>query len=235
MIWSESLKSTKSQIVADFFVEHRVSVEQDLDVNLIFLTRWKLYFDGSACNDGQGIEIIFISPSGARFEILLFGLEILESMGVKHVEDFGDSMLIMHRFFGKYQCLDGSLNAYLDKCLDAIARFDEFSIYHIYRHENSNSNDLAQQASGYSDSSKNFRITKKLMCAHVQNLESSSVLNVETGLAGCLIGLSGAQTDLTNRPTGRTGPVISDSFDLVPRVDNSTSDNLKHDKADVVD
>jgi ribonuclease HI len=67
-------------------------------------------------------------------------------MEVKYVEAFGDSLLIVHQVSEKYQCLDGSLNAYLDKCLYIIARFDEFSIHHIYRHENSKTNDLAQQA-----------------------------------------------------------------------------------------
>jgi ribonuclease HI len=65
-------------------------------------------------------------------------------MDVKHVEAFGDSLLVVYQVSGKYQCLDRSLNAYLDKCLDIIARFDEFSRHHIYRHENSKANDLAQ-------------------------------------------------------------------------------------------
>jgi hypothetical protein len=67
----------------------------------------------------------------------------------------------VHQISGKNQCLDGSLNTYLNKCLDVIARFDEFSIHHIYRHENSKANDLAQQAFGYNVSSKNFSLTKK--------------------------------------------------------------------------
>jgi ribonuclease HI len=111
----------------------------------------------------------FCTNNQAEYEALLFNLEILESMDVKHVESFGDSLLVVHQVSGKYQCLDGSLNAYLDKCLDIIARFDEFSIHHIYRHENSKANDLAQQAHGYNISNKTFSITKKLMCMHVQN------------------------------------------------------------------
>jgi hypothetical protein len=34
----ESLKSTRGQIVADFIVEHQVSMEHDLDIGLILLT-----------------------------------------------------------------------------------------------------------------------------------------------------------------------------------------------------
>ena len=66
-------------------------------------------FDGSVCDDGRrvGIGNVLISPSGAVFklsnrleefctnnqveyEALLFGLEFLQSMGVKHVDAFGD-------------------------------------------------------------------------------------------------------------------------------------------------
>jgi hypothetical protein len=51
----ESLKFIKGQIVANFIVEHRVDIEHDLNVGLILFTPWNLYFDGSACSDGQGI------------------------------------------------------------------------------------------------------------------------------------------------------------------------------------
>jgi hypothetical protein len=61
------------------------------------------------------------------------------------------------------------------------------------------------------------------MCARVQNMEYLSVLNAKTGL----IGSSGAQTDLIDRPTSLTGPVSPNSFDLVPRVENSAFDNSK--------
>jgi ribonuclease HI len=29
---------------------------------------WKLFFDGSACREGQGIGIVLISPKGVVFE-----------------------------------------------------------------------------------------------------------------------------------------------------------------------
>jgi hypothetical protein len=36
-------------------------------------------------------------------------------------------------------------------------------------------------------------------------------------------------------PTDLTGPTITDSTDLVPQVENSASDDLKHNEADVID
>ena len=111
--------------------------KHDLEVGYVTCTPWKLYFDGSVCDDGQQIGAILISPNGAvsefsnrleeecinnqvEYETLLFDLEFLQSMGVKHVEAFGDSLLVVQQVSKVCQCYNGSLNAYLDKCLDII-------------------------------------------------------------------------------------------------------------------
>jgi hypothetical protein len=48
-----------------------------------------------------------------------------------------------------FQCFDVSLNAYLDKCWEIIALFDDFTMQLFSRDENTVANDLAQQASGF--------------------------------------------------------------------------------------
>ena len=63
-----------------------------------------------------------------EYEALLFGLEFLESMGVKHVEAYSDSLLVVQQVSNVCQYYNGSLNAYLDRCLDIIFCFDEFVI-----------------------------------------------------------------------------------------------------------
>jgi ribonuclease HI len=70
-------------------------------------------------------------------------------MGVKHVEAFGDSLLVVQQIVSTFQCLDRSLNAYLDKCLEIIAHFNDFTVHHISRYENTVANNLARQASGF--------------------------------------------------------------------------------------
>ena len=60
------------------------------------------------------------------------------------------------------QCYNGSLNSYLDRCLDIISTFDEFVIRHIQMEENGQTNALAQQASGYTIVNKYFHIRKPL-------------------------------------------------------------------------
>jgi len=48
----ESLKSMRGQIVADFIIEHWINDQHDLEVGYITCTPWKLYFDGSVCENG---------------------------------------------------------------------------------------------------------------------------------------------------------------------------------------
>jgi ribonuclease HI len=79
----------------------------------------------------------------------MLSLQILSSIGVKHVEAFGDSLLIVQQIASAFQCIYGSLNEYLNKCLEIIALFDDFTVQHVSRDENTVVNDLAQQASGF--------------------------------------------------------------------------------------
>jgi len=113
----EPLKTLKDQILADFIVEHGI----DLGDKINYLTPcpWKLYFDGLACKEDQGVGIVIVSPSVAGFEMssqlnyyctnnqaeheaLLFGLEILYSNEVKHVEAFGDSLLVVQQVASEF-------------------------------------------------------------------------------------------------------------------------------------
>jgi hypothetical protein len=73
------------------------------------------------------------------------GLQILSSMGIKHVEAFGDSLLVMQQVAGVFQCFNGSSNAYHDKCLEIIALFNDFTVQHVFRDENTVVSNLAQQ------------------------------------------------------------------------------------------
>jgi hypothetical protein len=50
----------KGQTIADFIVEHRINGEHDLEVGYIVCTPWKLYFDGSVCDDGREIGIVLV-------------------------------------------------------------------------------------------------------------------------------------------------------------------------------
>jgi ribonuclease HI len=128
--------------------------------------------------EGHGVQIVLISPRGAIFEesvrleyyctnnqteyeAILLGPQILSSMGVKHVKAFRDLLLVVQQVAMVFQCFDGSLNVYLDKCLKIITLFDDFTVRDISRNENIVANDLAQQASGFRSNLGKFGFLEK--------------------------------------------------------------------------
>jgi hypothetical protein len=70
---------------------------------------------------------------------------------------------VVQQVAGEFQCLEESLRACLDTCLDIIGSFAEFQIRHVLRHENQKANMLAQQASGYDVGGRNFHIQEQPM------------------------------------------------------------------------
>jgi hypothetical protein len=64
----ESLKSMKGQVVVDFIVAHSIDQNSDKSCNLVSIYPWKLFFDGSACREGQGVGVVLVSISqGSHF------------------------------------------------------------------------------------------------------------------------------------------------------------------------
>jgi hypothetical protein len=94
-------------------------------------------------------------------------------MGVKHVEAFRDSLLVVQQIANTFQCLNGYLNAYLDKCLEIIALFNDFTVQHISRDQNTVVNDLAKQASGFRSNWGLFSFLEKLDVPVFQTGQSS--------------------------------------------------------------
>jgi hypothetical protein len=107
----ESAKAVKGQIIADFITERHCS-----SINLIEITPWALFFDGSSCGKGGGVGILLIFPKGemfeftipiqptannqAEYEALLRGLQYLREAKAIAVEIFGDSELVIKQLNG---------------------------------------------------------------------------------------------------------------------------------------
>jgi hypothetical protein len=137
-------------------------------------------------------------------------------MGVKHVEAYGDSLLVVQQVSKVCQCLNGFLNAYLDKCLDIISCMDEFVIYHVPREENPRANVMAQQASGYNVQKRNFQEHKLSLTAECLALEASVRQTQSTGLTG-----DTGMTDVTNRSNRFPGSGSANGTGLTDAHDRS--------------
>jgi ribonuclease HI len=96
------------------------------DIAALSVRAWAMYFDGSACGDGCGIGILFMSPREAaysfsirlptpctnnlaEYEAVRKGMELLLEAGAKAIEIFGDSKLVISQLTEEYRCESESL------------------------------------------------------------------------------------------------------------------------------
>ena len=104
----ESAKAVKGQVMADFITQHHKP-----SIGYVEPMPWTLFFDGSSCKQGGGIDIVIILPQGASFEFafqtkpmttnnqaeykaILKRLQLLQEVKVESIEIFGDSWLVIN-------------------------------------------------------------------------------------------------------------------------------------------
>jgi ribonuclease HI len=164
----ESTKAIKGQIIADFITEHC-----DPSIDLLEITRWALFFDGSSCGKGGGVGILLISPRGEMFELaipiqptvtnnqaeyeaLLRRLQYLKEAKAVSVEIYGDLELVIKQLNCQYECRSDILRNYYEECREILKSFQLVIIQHIPREHNEEANRLAQSASGYRENQEVF-------------------------------------------------------------------------------
>ncbi|XP_004292069.1 PREDICTED: uncharacterized protein LOC101313385 [Fragaria vesca subsp. vesca] len=163
-------KAVKGQAIADFLAHHppsELTAFRELEFAAVTLAPWTLYFDGSRTDTAAEAGIAIANPAGDRFsysfqldfkctknqaeyEALIIGLEILLDLGVREVQIFGDSLLVVNQLVEKFKCFSSSIEPYLRKAFEVLDRFDDVYIEHIPREFNFAANELAQVASGLS-------------------------------------------------------------------------------------
>ncbi|CAN6727421.1 unnamed protein product [Malus baccata var. baccata] len=132
----------------------------------LWITPWKLYFDGSHTQKAAGAGIVIINPQGvyhyysflldyqentnnrAKYEALIIGLEILMDLGASEVEIFGDSELVINQLNGEFKCRHITMAGYYMAATQLLNFWEsEISVNHIPRGSNLAANEMAQLAS----------------------------------------------------------------------------------------
>ena len=132
------------------------------------LSGWRMYFDGAANHSGYGIGVLLISPHGGHiprsvrltfsdrhpatnniveYEACILGLETTLELGIRQMEVFGDSNLVLRKIQGHWKTRDVKLrpqHAYLELL---VGRFDDLSYTHLPRAQNRFDDALATLAS----------------------------------------------------------------------------------------
>ncbi|KAM1135442.1 hypothetical protein ACFX19_045137 [Malus domestica] len=143
-------------------------VQQEIRrVTGLWITHWKLYFDGSHTQNASGAGIVIVNPQGvyhyysflldyqgntnnrAEYEALIIGLEILMDLGAVEVEVFGDSELVINQLNGEFKCRHITMTGYYLAAMQLLSFWDsEISVNHVPRGSNLAANEMAQLASG---------------------------------------------------------------------------------------
>ena len=112
-------KSVKGRAIADHLAhcspEEAEEIQGDFldkDIMEVEVESWKMYFDGATNQDGSGIGVLLISPKGTHipfssrlnfpatnnateYQACIMGLQAALGLGVKELEVYGDSALII--------------------------------------------------------------------------------------------------------------------------------------------
>ena len=132
------------------------------------LSGWRMYFDGAANHSGYGIGVLLISPHGdhiprsvrlafsdrhpatnniVEYEACILGLETALELGIRQMEVFGDSNLVLRQIQGEWKTRDVKLKPYHAYLELLVGRFDDLRYTHLPRAQNQFADVLATLAS----------------------------------------------------------------------------------------
>ena len=130
----------KARAIADYLAHYSLKKAEEIqedfsdeDIMGIDVVSWKMYFDEATNQNGSGIEVLLISPKGTHipfsrkvnfpatnnaieYEICIMGLRAALGLGVKELEVYGDSALIISQIQNKWKIKEERLIPY-HECL----------------------------------------------------------------------------------------------------------------------
>ncbi|WJZ94963.1 hypothetical protein VitviT2T_013768 [Vitis vinifera] len=169
-------KSIRGSIVVDHLASLPVSNGRAIDddfpdedvVAVTNLSGWRMFFDGATNHSGYGIGVLLISPHGdhilrstrlvfsdrhpatnniVEYEDCILGLETALELGIRQMEVFGDSNLVLRQIQGEWKTRDAKLRPYHTYLELLVGRFDDLRYTHLPRAQNQFVDALATMAS----------------------------------------------------------------------------------------
>jgi ribonuclease HI len=112
------------------------------------LEHWVMYFDGSLKLKGGGAGVLFISPKGeqlkyvfqmllkvsnneAEYEVLLYGLRLAVSLGIKQLIVYGDSLLVVQQVNKEWDINKETMDAYVVEIRKMENKLSSLEILHV--------------------------------------------------------------------------------------------------------
>jgi ribonuclease HI len=158
----ERRDAIKSQALADFLVDW---TEMQYEPPLPEYSYWKMHFDGSKMKTGLGAGIVLTSPKQdrlkyvlqihfaasnnvAEYEAVIHGLKMAKEIGVRKIECYGDSDLVVQQASGTWDALDANMALYRFHVQQLTGFFEGCEFHHIPRAENEAADALSKLGSG---------------------------------------------------------------------------------------
>ncbi|XP_070677779.1 uncharacterized protein [Malus domestica] len=163
-------KAVKGQALADFLAHHPSPYgfgDTDVEISMVE-TRdnyWTMYFDGSSTSSSAGVGVVIQSPNHdrwyfslkldfdctnnqAEYEALIIGLGLLHDLRATRALVLGDSELVINQLNGSFRCMSCTLAPYHMVASYLAESFDGITFSHVSRIHNTDTDELAQIASG---------------------------------------------------------------------------------------
>jgi len=161
-------KAIKRQALADFLADHPISCAWELNDDLLgedvffvdVLPPWKMYCDEAMRRDGVGAGVVFVSLEKhvltysfmltqlcsnniAEYQALILGLQIAIEMGIKDLDIYGDSQLVIKQLLEEYVVKKDDLVSYHKYALRLLNKLETIKLQHVPRSANKMADALA--------------------------------------------------------------------------------------------
>ena len=153
-----------ADFVAEFSYSEPGSLPQVWQLQVERQGTWELQVDGAKNRRGAGAGLVLTSPTGeilrtaikldfeatnneAEYEALILGLIAARREGAASISVFSDSQLIVNQVSGEYGARNSRMLAYLEKAMDLLSGFADYTVKQIPRDQNEIADALATLAS----------------------------------------------------------------------------------------
>ncbi|XP_074298547.1 uncharacterized protein LOC141629445 [Silene latifolia] len=165
-------KVVKGQAIADFFADHPIAGRVgnfEMTSQEEKFSMWTSYLHGKctltvfARQDGAGAGVVFVTPQNhlmpyaftltqlctynmAEYQALILGLQMAIEIGVRDMDIYGDSKLVVNQVLGEYEVKKEDLIPYHQQALQLLNQLDDIHVGHVPRSANKLADALANLA-----------------------------------------------------------------------------------------
>src|SRR4051812_20302908 len=157
----EPRTAIKSQALVDFLVDW---AETRYAPPAPRVDHWRMHFDGSKMKSGLGAGVVLTSPKGdqlnyvlqihfaasnnvAEYEALVHGIKLAKEIGIRNIECFGDSDLVVQQCAGSWDAKDANMARYRFLVQQLSGYFEGCEFHHVPRANNEATDALSKLGS----------------------------------------------------------------------------------------